>query len=266
MSFKSENFNNDLDYISTDAPSEFQRYGGTVAEYKQLKSMAAADAIFSDNILTIPITRGNDGVSPDIEVNPFMDTVRDQFTSGDIWRNAYKGLDDGLQLGSGAAQLSLGRAMAWSGALIGNKTTMVGGAYLLTAGVANIQGAGNKYFNIAVGEDYLSTTNFLQSTYESTAKAIGLDSSVGTVVYNVAELGTAIYGELKPTLVSDTWDYGLAITGAKYTMPILQETAAILSNTAVGFGKGVYDIYTSTLDVINKKIDAPAHGSAKDNR
>lgn len=180
--------------------------------------------------------------------NALTDTIAYQVNSGLLLNNAYKGLDAGLQLGSGAAQLALGRAIGLGGLATGNASAIAGGSYLLAAGVANVQGAGSKYFNIAVNQDFLPTDNFLQTTYQNAATSLGLNSKVGTAAYNVSELATGLYGELNPTLVSQNWDYGLTVTGPKYTLPILQETGAILTNTAIGLYKGAYDAFTSIND------------------
>ena len=177
----------------------------------------------------------------------------DTFTSTQTLTNAYKGLDAGLQLGAGAGQLLLGTSLARGGAATGNSSLVAGGAYVLTAGTANIQGAGRKYFNIAVNEDFLPTGNFLQSTYENIAKKVGLDPKVGTAAYNIAELGTGLYGEFKPTKIADDWNYGLTITGPKYTLPISQESGAVLGNSVLGLGKASYDTFTSTMDAVGSQ-------------
>ena len=183
--------------------------------------------------------------------NALTDTIAYQVNSGMFMNNAYKGFDAGLQLGSGAAQLALGRAIGFGGLATGNASAIAGGSYLLAAGVANVQGAGSKYFNIAVNQDFLPTNNFLQNAYQNAATSLGLNSKVGAAAYNISELGTGLYGELNPVLLSQHWDYGLTFTGPKYTLPILQETSAVLANTIIGIGKGVYDAFTSTNDAAN---------------
>ncbi|AEG00386.1 RHS repeat-associated core domain-containing protein [Methylomonas methanica] len=177
--------------------------------------------------------------------SPLTDTIADQISSGSLLNNAYKGFDAGLQLGSGAAQLALGRAIGFGGVATGNPSAIAGGSYLLTAGVANIQGAGSKYFNIAANEDFLPTNNFLQTAYQNAATSFGLNSKVGTAAYNVAELATGLYGALNPTLISQNWDYGLTVTGPKYTLPILEETGAVLTNSITSIFKGIYDSFAS---------------------
>jgi hypothetical protein len=140
--------------------------------------------------------------------------------------------------------------MALGGVTSGNKWAIAGGAYLLVAGTANIQGAGNKYFNIAVGEDYLPTTNFLQGAYEAAAQTVGLSPRVGTVAYNVVETATGLLGDFKPVLKSNNWDYGMAITGPRYTLPISTQSSLVVTNSLLGHVKSGYDTSSSVFDVL----------------
>ena len=87
-----------------------------------------------------------------------------------------------------------------------------------------------------------------RNAYENAAQKVGLNPKVGTAIYNVAELATGLYGELKPTKVADDYNFGLGITGPRYTLPILQESGAVLANSVFGLSKSSYDTGASILD------------------
>lgn len=70
---------------------------------------------------------------------------------------------------------------------------------------------------------------------------------MGTAAYNIAELGTGVFGEFNPKLVTGEWKAG-GIADQKYIFPITEEKGAVLLNSALGLGDSAYNSYTSTLD------------------
>ena len=115
-----------------------------------------------------------------------------------LWEQSLVWVERGISILGGLAMITTGAAMCTTG--IG----CVIGAYVGAHGLNSIQEG-------VTGQD-----GFLKSTYQAAARELGMSESVGTLVYDLVDIGISVRGKLKlvpkkdefGTKVKKLWHYG----------------------------------------------------------
>ena len=102
-------------------------------------------------------------------------------------------------------------------AILGGLTLISTGALMCTTGVGCVIGAyvGAHGLN-SIQEGVTGQDGFLKSTYQAAARELGLSESVGTLVYDLVDIGISVRGKLKlvpkvdefGTPIKKLWHYG----------------------------------------------------------
>ena len=115
-----------------------------------------------------------------------------------LWRQSLIWAERGISILGGLAMITTGAAMCTTG------VGCVIGAYVGAHGVNSIQ------------EGITGQDGFLKSTYQAAARELGMSESVGTLVYDLVDIGISVRGKLKlvpkkdelGTPVRKLWHYG----------------------------------------------------------
>ena len=115
-----------------------------------------------------------------------------------LWEQSLVWVERGVSILGGLALIATGAAMCTTG------VGCVIGAYVGAHGVNSIQ------------EGITGQDGFLKSTYQAAARELGLSESVGTLVYDLVDIGISVRGKLKlvpkkdelGTPVRKLWHYG----------------------------------------------------------
>ena len=152
----------------------------------------------------------------------------------------------GLSIFGGLAMIATGAAMCTTG--IG----CVIGAYVGAHGLNSIQEG-------VTGQD-----GFLKSTYQAAARELGMSESVGTLVYDLVDIGISVRGKLKlvpkkdelGTPVRKLWHYGRQDLVRHYTQ---MKKLALAGEVAVDIAS-LSSIFNDVKNVFfyNKETDEPA--------
>ena len=116
----------------------------------------------------------------------------------DLWEQSLIWAERGIAILGGLAMIATGAAMCTTG------VGCVIGAYVGAHGLNSIQEG-------VTGQD-----GFLKSTYQAAARELGLSESVGTLVYDLVDIGISVRGKLKlvpkvdefGTPIKKLWHYG----------------------------------------------------------
>ena len=164
----------------------------------------------------------------------------------DLLEQSLTWLKKGLYIFGGLAMITTGAAMCTTG--IG----CVIGAYVGAHGVNSIQ------------EGITGQDGFLKSTYQAAARELGLSESVGTLVYDLVDIGLSVHGklELVPKInelgmpVKKLWHYGRQDLVRHYTQ---MKEAALLGEIGVDIAS-LISIFKDVENVFfyNKETDEPA--------
>ena len=164
----------------------------------------------------------------------------------DLLEQSLTWLKKGLYIFGGLAMITTGAAMCTTG--IG----CVIGAYVGAHGLNSIQEG-------VTGQD-----GFLKSTYQAAARELGLSESVGTLVYDLVDIGLSVHGklELVPKInelgmpVKKLWHYGRQDLVRHYTQ---MKEAALLGEIGVDIAS-LISIFKDVENVFfyNKETDEPA--------
>ncbi|MFQ1006949.1 PAAR domain-containing protein [Gilliamella apicola] len=152
----------------------------------------------------------------------------------------------GLSIFGGLAMIATGAAMCTTG--IG----CVIGAYVGAHGLNSIQEG-------VTGQD-----GFLKSTYQAAARELGMSESVGTLVYDLVDIGISVRGKLKlvpkkdelGTPIKKLWHYGRQDLVRHYTQ---MKKLALAGEVAVDIAS-LSSIFNDVKNVFfyNKETDEPA--------
>ena len=115
-----------------------------------------------------------------------------------LWEQSLVWVERGVSILGGLAMIATGAAMCTTG------VGCVIGAYVGAHGVNSIQ------------EGITGQDGFLKSTYQAAARELGVSESVGTLVYDLVDIGISVRGKLKlvpkkdefGTKVKKLWHYG----------------------------------------------------------
>ena len=112
-------------------------------------------------------------------------------------------------------------------AILGGLAMMATGAALCTTGVGCVIGAyvGTHGVN-SIQEGVTGQDGFLKSTYQAAARELGMSESVGTLVYDLVDIGISVRGKLKlvpkkdelGTPIKKLWHYGRQDLVRHYTV------------------------------------------------
>ena len=164
----------------------------------------------------------------------------------DLLEQSLTWLKKGLYIFGGLAMIATGAAMCTTG--IG----CVIGAYVGAHGVNSIQ------------EGITGRDGFLKSTYQAAARELGMSESVGTLVYDLVDIGLSVRGKLQlvPKMnelgkpVRKLWHYGRQDLVRHYTQ---MKEAALFGEIGVDVAS-LISIFEDVKNVFfyNKDTDEPA--------
>ena len=164
----------------------------------------------------------------------------------DLLEQSLTWLKKGLYIFGGLAMIATGAAMCTTG--IG----CVIGAYVGAHGINSIQ------------EGITGQDGFLKSTYQAAARELGLSESVGTLVYDLVDIGLSVRGKLQlvPKMnelgkpVRKLWHYGRQDLVRHYTQ---MKEAALFGEIGVDVAS-LISIFEDVKNVFfyNKDTDEPA--------
>ena len=132
-----------------------------------------------------------------------------------LWEQSGTWIARGISILGGLAMITTGAAMCTTG------VGCVIGAYVGAHGLNSIQEG-------VTGQD-----GFLKSTYQAAARELGMSESVGTLVYDLVDIGISVRGKLKlvpkkdelGTPIKKLWHYGRQDLVRHYTQ--MKETALL---------------------------------------